>query len=118
MDNDVNIFDNYKLSELFKDIKTRTDEKHTQINDILFGLTKFLDDKNDAMIFLPRIKELLEVGVHNNEHLVKLAGVAQKLTNITGGMTELLSEEEKENLLKSASITLKDITKEITDSSK
>jgi hypothetical protein len=99
---------------LFKDIKTRTDEKQTQINDVLAGLIQYLSDKNDAMVFLPRIKELLEVGVHNNEQLVKLAGVAQKLITIKNGPTELLSEEDKEALLKSSLISLKDIEREIS----
>jgi len=115
MENDANIFDDYKLSELFKEIKIRTDEKQTQINDILSGLNKFLDDKNDAIVFLPRIKELLEVGVHNNEQLVKLAGVAQKVITVKGGTTELLSEEEKETILKLTSVSLDSIKKEVSD---
>ena len=59
----------------------------------------------DATVIVPLIKEYLEVGVKNDEHLVKLAAVVQRLVSTNNkvqaetGQSWLLSEEEKQQLL-------------------
>ena len=113
---DTTIFDNYQLSDLFKEIKQRSDDKKTQL-DMLFGDIKgHIKDKNDAIMFLPRIKEFMDVGVKNDEQLIKLAAVAQKLIslkNIENG-DELLSEAEKQQLLSSISNDMSNIKIEVS----
>ena len=73
---------------------------------------------DDAVLVAPLIREFMEVAVKNDEHLVKLAGVIQRIISKSQGDTEeamLLSDSEKEELLNN----LQDITNQIeTDVSK
>ena len=63
----------------------------------------------------PIIKEYMDVAVKNDEHLVKLAGVIQRiLAKSSGGDEEsfLLSDAEKEDLITALQEDVNDIQKE------
>ena len=52
-------------------------------------------------MLVPSIKDLMEVSVKNDEHLVKLAAVIQRATsNKQEETSSFLTDEEKETLLK------------------
>ena len=55
----------------------------------------------DATVVVPLIKEYLEIGVKNDEHLIKMAAIVQRAqSRSTDGSSEmLLTEEEKKQLL-------------------
>ena len=116
MENDVNIFDTMKMTDLFREIYQRSLDKKTQLDGILSDMQKHITDKNDAIMFLPRIKELLDVGVKNDDQLVKLAALCQKLISINtvGDNGEMLSEEDKEQLLKNISNTVNEMKSELS----
>ena len=105
MDKDITLFDAYKMSDLLREIKERSENKKNQLDILYTDIRKHITDKNDAIMFLPRIKEFMDVGVKNDEQLVKLAAVVQKFITLdeidksAGG----LSEEEKQQLLASLS---------------
>ncbi len=74
-----------------------------------------------AVQLIPMIKEYLEINVKNDEQLVKLAGIVQRIIaneNKGGSEAEFgLSDKEKEQLLKSIDDVVVDIqskTDEIT----
>lgn len=113
---DTTIFDNYQLSDLFRDIKKGHTEKKSQLEVLFTDIAGHIKDKNDAIMFLPRIKEFMDVGVKNDEQLIKLAAVVQKiisLKTIENG-DELLSEEEKQQLLSSITSTASNIKIEVS----
>ena len=64
----------------------------------------------------PIIKELMDVSVKNDEHLVKLASVLQRIvTGSRAGSDEdslALSEQEKEDLIKTLQEAAIDLQKE------
>ena len=63
----------------------------------------------------PIIKEYMDVAVKNDEHLVKLAGVIQRiLAKSSGGDEEsfLLSDAEKEDLISALQEDVEDIQRE------
>ena len=75
-------------------------------------MNKIIKSIDDVVIISPIVKEYLEVGVKNDEHLVKLASVLQRIFVKSKGNDEesgLLSEAEKEELM----ITLQDTVNEI-----
>lgn len=101
------IFDNKTLSDLFSDIYKNSKNKQKKIDILLDSVKDLITGVSEATLVLPILKEVLEVSVKNDEQLIKLAGVIQRL--LTGGSiieskVELLTEEEKKHLLKSAHI--------------
>ena len=71
---------------------------------------------DDAVAVAPIIKEYMDVSVKNDEHLVKLAGVLQRIIAKanTGADDEssLLSESEKEELMITLQETVDDLQNE------
>ena len=105
MDFDVEIFKGKTFSELMKDIYSNSTKKDRQINMLIGELRPLIKNIGDATVIVPLIKEYLEVGVKNDEHLVKLAAVVQRLISTYNrvqtetGNSWILSEEEKKQLL-------------------
>jgi predicted nucleotide-binding protein (sugar kinase/HSP70/actin superfamily) len=105
MDFDIEIFKGKKFSDLMKDIYSNSSKKDRQINMLIGELRPLIKNIGDATVIVPLIKEYLEVGVKNDEHLVKLAAVVQRLVSTNNrvqaetGNSWMLSEEEKKQLL-------------------
>ena len=111
MDNkDVEVFGGKSLSDLLKDIYDNSVEKKTQINKLTEELSKFVNRVSDVAVISPIIKEYLDVGVKNDEQLIKIAQVAAKLVGATTKEgDEILSEQEKQDLLATINDTVKDL---------
>jgi hypothetical protein len=59
-----------------------------------------IEEIGDATLIVPLIKEYMEIGVKNDEMLVKMAALAQRAMNSTSGENALgISDEEKQQLL-------------------
>jgi len=119
MSTEFELFKGKSFSDLMSDIYHNSKKKERQINTLIQELQPLIKNISDATVIVPLIKEYLEVSVKNDEHLVKLAAIVQRLvsagskTNDDGSNNEFgLSDEEKAALLKEAEATLKDIQKE------
>ena len=119
---DYEIFEGKSLSSLFEDIYKNTEYNRKQLDLLTRELTKFIKDGHTAVQIVPMIKEYLEINVKNDEQLVKLAGIVQRIIaneNKGGSEAEFgLSDNEKEQLLKSIDDVVVDLqskTDEITD---
>lgn len=105
MDFDIEIFKGKSFSDLMKDIYSNSSKKDRQINMLIGELRPLIKNVGDATVIVPLIKEYLEVGVKNDEHLVKLAAVVQRLVSTNNkvqadtGQSWMLSEEEKKQLM-------------------
>jgi hypothetical protein len=98
---DQQIFGNKKFSDLLKDIYENQKKKDRQINLLIADLKPLISNINDAAMLVPAIKDFMEVGVKNDEHLVKLAAVIQRtMSNKGEESSSFLTDEEKEALLK------------------
>jgi hypothetical protein len=98
---DTEIFGSKKFSDLLKDIYDNQKKKDRQINLLIADLKPLITNISDAALLVPVIKDYMEVSVKNDEHLVKLAAVVQRMvskTNEEGG--SFLTDEEKDALLK------------------
>jgi hypothetical protein len=99
---DEEIFGNKKFSDLLKDIYDNQKKKDRQINLLIADLKPMLNNISDASILVPAIKDFMEVSVKNDEHLVKLAAVVQRaMSNKTEESNSFLTDDEKEELMKS-----------------
>jgi|DEB19_MinimDraft_3_1074340.scaffolds.fasta_scaffold01145_7 hypothetical protein len=105
MDFDIEIFKGKSFSDLMKDIYSNSSKKDRQINLLIGELRPLIKNVGDATVIVPLIKEYLEVGVKNDEHLVKLAAVVQRLVSTSNrvqaetGQSWILSDEEKKQLM-------------------
>jgi septal ring factor EnvC (AmiA/AmiB activator) len=79
--NDFEVFEGKKFSELMKDIYVRSDDKKDKISTIIDSLKSLIVTIEDAVSILPMIKDCMEVGVRNDDQLVKMASVLQKLVS-------------------------------------
>jgi len=105
MNTDQIIFDDKKFSDLLRDIYINTKKKETQINALIDSLKPLIKNVADASMMVPLIKEYLEVSVKNDEHLVRLASVVQRLilASDKGEKDEMgLSDAERKQLLNEA----------------
>lgn len=102
MSNDFKVFEGKSLQDLFKDIYDNSSETKKQIDVLVQDVIKFCTDASTAVAIIPMLKDYMEVHVKNDEQLVKLAGIVQKLATAQskGAEGEFgLSEKEKEQLL-------------------
>ena len=73
------LFDGKNLSELFKDIYTNQVTKRKSISQLIETLRSLITNSGDAALIAPIVKDLIEVSVKNDDQLVKLATIAQRL---------------------------------------
>jgi len=113
---DYEIFDGKSLSSLFKDIYDNTTFNRKQLDVLTKELVQFIKDGDTAVQIVPMIKEYLEINVRNDDQLVKMAGIVQRLISAeskVGSEDEFgLSDTEKEQLLSSIEDVVEDIQTE------
>lgn len=100
-DNDFEIFDGKSFKELCKDIYERSDQKKDNLDLLISELRPFVRGIDDAIQVVPLIRGYLDISISNDEQLVKLAQVVQRLQTarvVSGGGESLLSEAEKDAL--------------------
>ena len=113
---DYEIFEGKSLSSLFKDIYDNTEYNKKQLDILTKELVQFIKDGDTAVQIVPMIKEYLEINVKNDDQLVKMAGIVQRLISTeqkAGSEDEYgVSEEEKNQLLSNLEDSVKDIQEE------
>ena len=115
MDKNDELFKGTTFSDLMSDVYHNSKKKDRQINQLIAQLQPLIRNASDATIIVPLIKEYLDVAVKNDDHLVKLTAIVQRYISTKqtiSGTDGLLSDEEKEQLLKAAQSTL---TSELED---
>ena len=110
---DYEIFEGKSLSSLFKDIYKNTEYNRKQLDVLTKELVQFIKDGDTAVQIVPMIKEYLEINVKNDDKLVKMAGIVQRLISAESkGSSDDefgLSDKEKEQLLSGLEDSIKDI---------
>jgi len=117
MSNDNEIFEGKTFQDLTKDIYENTTKRKVQIDLLISEIHGFITTIDDVVMVAPIIKEYMDTAVKNDEHLVKLAGVLQRIiSKSTGGDEEsmLLSDSEKEELMSTLQDTVDDLNNEQT----
>ena len=115
MDKNDELFKGTTFADLMSDVYHNSKKKDRQINQLIAQLQPLIKNASDATIIVPLIKEYLDVAVKNDDHLVKLTAIVQRYISTKqtiSGADSLLSEEEKQQLLRVAEQTL---SAELTD---
>ena len=117
MSDNIEIFEGKTFQDLTKDIYDNQKNKKLQLDLLIQEIHGMIQTIDDAVMVAPLIKELFDVAVKNDEHLVKLAGVLQRILAKSKGESDessLLSESEKEELMLTLQETVDDLQNEKT----
>lgn len=76
---DTVIFGKKTVSDVLKEIYDNSRSKEKQINSLIGELKPLVENIGDASLVVPMIKEYLEVGVKNDEHLIKMLAIVQRI---------------------------------------
>jgi hypothetical protein len=79
MSYDKVIFGKKTFSDLLKEIHTNTRSTREQITSLIRELQPLIENIGDATLVVPLIKEYLDIKVKNDDILVKLASVIQRM---------------------------------------
>jgi len=103
------IFEGKSFSDLLKEIHTNSKRKEKQINSLIAQLQPLVKNITDATILVPLIKDYLDVGIKNDDALIKMAGIIQRamVRSESEGSDFNLSEDEKKQLLDTVKTTSK-----------
>jgi len=106
------IFEGKTFEDLTKDIYDNQKNKKLQLDLLIQEIHGMIQTLDDAVLVAPLIKELFEVAVKNDEHLVKLASVYQRIlakSSSGGEESMLLTDSEKEDLINALQDDISDI---------
>ena len=109
------IFEGKTFQDLTKDIYENSKKKKLQIDLLIQEIHGFIQTIDDVVMVAPIIKEYMDTAVKNDEHLVKLAGVLQRIISKSSGANEesmLLSDSEKDELMSTLQDTVNDLQNE------
>ena len=104
MAKDYEIFEGKTLSDVFKDIYDNSHTNKKQLEVLMKEVVGFIKDGDTAVQIIPMLKEYLEINVKNDEQLVKLATIVQRITAAEKRVSDSgdefgLSENEKQQLM-------------------
>ena len=95
------VFGKKKFSNLLEEIYNDQKKKENQISALISELKPLISDIGDATLIVPLIKEYMDIGVKNDDLLIKMATLVQRALNAEANGDESfgISEDEKEQLL-------------------
>lgn len=110
------IFKEKRFSDLLEEIYDNQKRKEKQISGLISELRPLISDTGDATIIVPLIKEYMEIGVKNDEQLIKIATILQRIfqNQDSGAEGFGISDEERDQLMREIeNITTKSAIKEL-----
>ena len=95
------LFDDKSFSDLLKEIHGNQKKKAKQLASLIAELRPLVQSLGDATVVVPLIKEYMEISVKNDDQLIKMAAIVQRLSTGTNssGDSSLLTTEEMDQLM-------------------
>lgn len=95
------LFDDKSFSDLLKEIHGNQKKKAKQLASLIAELRPLVQSLGDATVIVPLIKEYMEISVKNDDQLIKMAAIVQRLSTSTSqnGDGGLLTSEEMDQLM-------------------
>jgi len=94
------IFGKKKFSSILEEIYNNQKKKETQITGLISELRPLIKDLGDATLLVPLIKEYLDIGIKNDEQLIKMATIVQRVLNNSSSDDSVgITESEKQELM-------------------
>ena len=95
------LFDDKSFGDLLKEIHGNQKKKAKQLASLIAELKPLVQSLGDATVVVPLIKEYMEISVKNDDQLIKMAAIVQRLStgNTSNGDGGLLTTEEMDQLM-------------------
>jgi hypothetical protein len=94
------VFGKKKFSDLLEEIYKNQLKREEQVSALISELKPLIQEIGDATLIVPLIKEYMEIGVKNDEQLIKMATIVQRAIQTQKDDGSFgISEEEKTQLL-------------------
>ena len=95
------LFDDKSFSDLLKEIHGNQKKKAKQLASLIAELRPLVQSLGDATVVVPLIKEYMEISVKNDDQLIKMAAIVQRLSTgaSNNGDGGLLTDEEMNQLM-------------------
>ena len=94
------VFGKKKFSDILNEIYDNQKTKQKQISGLISELKPLINDIGDATLIVPLIKEYMDIGVRNDEQLIKMATIIQRALNNSSNEDSLgITDEEKAELM-------------------
>ena len=118
MNEEFEIYKGKNFSGLCKDIVSNSEEKKNQLDILITDLRQMIKTINDAVTMVPLLKEYFDLGVKNDEQLIKLAAIIQRvMAGKSGGDSDgnaLLTDEERKQLMSAVEEAAKNISQPVS----
>ena len=107
------LFDDKSFGDLLKEIHGNQRKKAKQLASLIAELRPLVQSLGDATVIVPLIKEYMEISVKNDDQLIKMAAIVQRLSTgaANSGDGGLLSAEEMDQLMDVAEEIAKTVEK-------
>tara|TARA_R110001583_G_scaffold118978_1_gene270400 strand:+ start:17 stop:397 length:381 start_codon:yes stop_codon:yes gene_type:complete len=107
------LFDDKSFSDLLKEIHGNQKKKAKQLASLIAELRPLVQSLGDATVVVPLIKEYMEISVKNDDQLIKMAAIVQRLSSSTANSGDggLLTTEEMDQLMDVAEEIAKTVEK-------
>lgn len=94
------VFGKKKFSDILSEIYDNQKKKEAQISSLIQELKPLINDIGDATLIVPLIKEYMDLGIKNDEQLIKMATIIQRALNSNSSEDGSfgLTEDEKTQL--------------------
>ncbi len=94
------IFGKKKFSDILEEIYNNQKRREDQVSALIGELKPLVQEIGDATLIVPLIKEYMEIGVKNDEALIKMATIIQRVLQNQNDDSDFgISEDEKNQLL-------------------
>ena len=107
------LFDDKSFGDLLKEIHGNQKKKAKQLASLIAELRPLVQSLGDATVVVPLIKEYMEISVKNDDQLIKMAAIVQRLSSSTANSGDggLLTNEEMDQLMDVAEEIAKTVEK-------
>jgi hypothetical protein len=112
MSNDFELFKGTSFADLMRDVYHNSKKKARQIDSLIQELQPLIKNISDATVIVPLIKDYLEVSVKNDDALVKLSAIVQRIVSSSKdeeGNEFGITDEERRRLIEEAEDEIKKI---------
>ena len=101
------IFDDKSFSDILKEIHKNQTKKSKQLASLIAELRPLITSLGDATVVVPLIKEYMEISVKNDDQLIKMAAIIQRIESAAskGDGADFFDPSELADLLEASELT-------------
>jgi hypothetical protein len=101
MNLEFEIFKGKSFGNLLEEIYNNQKKKDKQIAGLIGELRPLISDMSEATMIVPLIKEYMDLGIKNDDQLLKMATIIQRIAaNTTSEGSFSISDSERAEILK------------------